>query len=290
LKFLLALNRIPGLGSKRLEALLNAFGSGERVWQASPRELMKVPSIGKNLAYAVAKARSSIDPDDEMKMIKSMGISLLSLKDEGYPINLKNIYDPPILLYIKGQLETRDLASIAVVGSRKASSYGRRVARRLSTQLVENSVTVVSGLARGIDTEAHRGALEGGGRTIAVMGSGLDVIYPPENERLFEAITRSGAVVSEFPPGTPPEARNFPARNRIISGLSFGTVVVEAREGSGSLITANFALEQGREVFAVPGDIYRWGSRGTNGLIKDGAKLVESVQDILEEISFFDYR
>ncbi len=286
MKYLLALNKIPGLGSRRLMSLIENVGSARRIWGASVKELIAAPSISKKLAIDIVNARSIVDPDEELKKISELGIDLITIWDDDYPYNLKNIYDPPVVLYVKGSLLPADNNSISIVGSRRASSYGRRVAKRLSFDIAKYGITVVSGLARGIDTEAHRGALESGGRTIAVVGSGLDVIYPPENHGLFEKISRSGAVISEFALGTPPEARNFPARNRIVSGFSKGTVVVEASEKSGSLITANFALEQGREVFAVPGDIYRWGSKGSNRLIKEGAKLVESVHDILEEVIF----
>ncbi len=204
-------------------------------------------------------------------------------QDELYPAKLLEIYNRPPLLYVKGNLKKEDI-NIAIVGSRLASTYGKYTTERISRELVLQGITVVSGLARGIDSAAHRGALTAQGRTIAVLGTGLDIIYPPENKKLFTAICENGTIVSEFPLGTPPRACNFPARNRIISGISYGVVVVEAGEKSGSLITARLALEQGREVFAVPGSIDSPGSRGTNKLIKQGAKLIENTVDILEEI------
>jgi len=209
--------------------------------------------------------------------------TIMTCQDPRFPRRLLYIYDSPFLLYVQGELRPNDI-NIAMVGSRTASAYGKFTTERLSRELSLHGVTVVSGMARGIDTAAHRGALSVQGRTIAVLGSGIDVIYPPENEGLAREIARSGAVVSEFPLGTPPNAPNFPARNRIISGMSLGVVVVEATEKSGSLITARIALEQGREVLAVPGGIDSAGSRGTNRLIKEGAKLVENVNDILDEI------
>jgi DNA processing protein len=197
---------------------------------------------------------------------------------------LKDIYDPPALLYLRGALRREDELAVAIVGSRKTSAYGREVTERIGRDLARHGVTVVSGMARGIDSVAHKGALQGGGRTIAVLGCGVDVIYPSENRNLFHQIIEQGAVLSEFPMGSPPEAGHFPRRNRIISGLSIGVVIVQASGESGSLITAGYALEQGREVFAVPGNIGAEGSRGTNQLIKEGAKLVESSEDILEEV------
>jgi DNA processing protein len=210
-------------------------------------------------------------------------VSIITCRDSIYPHNLLNIYDFPPFLYVKGTLREDDIC-IAVVGSRMASTYGRFSTERLCRELVMKGITVVSGLARGIDTAAHQGSLAAKGRTIAVLGCGLDIVYPPENKALFEKIPQQGAIVTEFPFGTPPLATNFPARNRIISGLALGVVVVEASYRSGSLITARVALEQGREVFAVPGSIDADGSKGTNKLIKEGAKLIEGADDILEEI------
>ncbi|MCQ9208506.1 MAG: DNA-processing protein DprA [Omnitrophica bacterium] len=208
----------------------------------------------------------------------------LRITDKDYPANLKHIYDPPATVYLKGELILEDNIAIAIVGSRRATPYGLKNAKSLAFELAARGITVVSGLARGIDSAAHRGALEAKGRTIAVLGSGLNVIYPHENERLAEEIAKSGAVISEFQQDVGPQRYHFPRRNRIISGLSLGVVVVEAAQKSGALITANCALEQGREVFALPGKIDSWTSRGTHDLIKQGAKLVESIEDIIEEL------
>lgn len=208
----------------------------------------------------------------------------LSLLDKDYPANLKYIYDPPSILYIKGNILPEDTIAVAVVGSRRATYYGLKNAENLGFQLAAGGITIISGLARGVDSAAHRGALKARGRTIAVLGSGLNKIYPRENEELVEEIAQNGAVISEFALDTPPLRQNFPRRNRIISGLSLGVVVVEAAKRSGALITANFALEQGREVFALPGKIDSFTSKGTHDLIKQGAKLVESIEDIIEEL------
>lgn len=211
-------------------------------------------------------------------------IKTLAIADKGYPTNLKYIYDPPSTLYVKGEIIPEDAIAIAIVGSRRASYYGLKNAESLSFELAARGITIISGLARGVDSAAHRGALKAKGRTIAVLGSGLNVIYPSENEKLAEEVSRNGAVISEFPLGTPPLRQNFPRRNRIISGLSLGVVVAEAAKISGALITANCALEQGREVFALPGKIDSFTSKGVHNLIKQGAKLVESLEDIIEEL------
>lgn len=211
-------------------------------------------------------------------------IKTLTLQDKNYPANLRHIYQPPSIIYFRGEVLLEDNIAVAVVGSRRATDYGLGNAERLGFELASRGVTVISGLARGIDTAAHKGALRAGGRTIAVLGSGLDVMYPSENKRLADEITRYGAVISEFEPDAPPARHNFPKRNRIISGLSLGVVIVEAAKRSGSLITADFALEQGREVFALPGKVGSFTSEGTHNLIKQGAKLIESIEDIVEEL------
>jgi DNA processing protein len=212
------------------------------------------------------------------------GFSVVDLRDPDYPALLKKIHYPPQRLYLRGRLISDEIC-VAVVGARQASSYGKMVAGYLGEELARRGIAVASGMARGVDTAAHRGALRGGGRTIAVLGCGIDIVYPRENRALMEEIAESGAVITEFPPGEEPKPWHFPARNRIISGMALGTVVVEAGERSGSLITANFALEEGRDVFAVPGQIRSPGSRGTHALIKQGARLVEDIRDILEELS-----
>lgn len=238
--------------------------------------------IEKNLkVYSFA---NNVTIDKEIALIEKDGVSIITIDDERYPDNLRHIYSPPSLLYVRGNFAPEDYYNIAIVGSRRASLYGRQNAEKIARQLAERGFTVTSGMARGIDTFAHRGALKACGRTIAVLGCGINIIYPPENKNLMEEISHNGAVVSEFPMNTPPHRQNFPIRNRIISGLSLGVVVVEAAEKSGALITASFALEQGREVFSVPGRIDMPTSKGTSSLIKDGAKLVEGVEDILEEL------
>jgi DNA processing protein len=230
------------------------------------------------------QARSKINLDAEMAKVERAGAWLLTLADDAYPPLLKSLPDAPAVLYIRGTLLPGDEQALGVVGTRKATTYGRDVAHGLSKQLAGNDITIVSGLAHGIDTAAHRGALDGGGRTIAVMGCGIDQIYPRDNRSLASEISQRGALITEFAIGVPPEARNFPRRNRVISGLSLGVLVIEAPEDSGALITAEIAAEQGREVFAVPGNIYSLSSRGANRLIQDGAKLVMDVEDILSEL------
>jgi DNA processing protein len=217
-------------------------------------------------------------------LLEKVGGRILTLGEENYPKRLKEIYDPPPVLYVRGELRKQDELAISIVGSRKTSPYGRWFTERVSRELAQQGVTIVSGMARGIDSVAHQGAISEGGRTIAVLGCGVDIVYPRENRRLCEQVIDHGAVVSEFPMESPPEAGHFPKRNRIISGLSLGVVVVQAGKDSGSLITANYALEQGRDVFAVPGNVGAESTQGTNHLIKQGAKLVESSEDILQEI------
>jgi len=280
----LALNMVPGVGPRTYRNLVTRFHSPERVFAASPQQLALVEGIGEKTIQAIKAFPAAQIAAEELKKARDGGVSILTLRDSGYPKNLLQIYDPPPLLYVRGELEAGDPLLVAMVGSRKGSSYGRAVTRRISKELASAGVTLVSGMARGIDTYAHLGALEAGGRTIAVFGCGLDIIYPPENKRLFFDIIDHGAVISEFSFSTPPEGKNFPRRNRIISGVSWGVVIVEATADSGSLITASHALEQGREVFAVPGNIGMATSQGTNRLIKQGAKLVEETQDILTEI------
>jgi len=286
LKYWVWLSSIEGIGSRRIHNLLQHFGMPKNIWDASEGELAGAPDIGYKLASAVYSPENKKAVDRLLSKIDKEGIRVLTLESPDYPSNLKNIYDPPPVLYLKGSLLPDDTLALGVVGSRTATAYGLKTAQELALGLASRGITVVSGMARGIDTMAHTGALAGGGRTIAVLGSGIDVVYPPENKRLYEKIQKSGAVISEFIPGTKPLAGNFPARNRIISGLSLGVIVVEAAEKSGSLITADFALEQGREVFAVPGNISSGQSVGTNNLIKQGAKIVTRIEDILEEFEY----
>lgn len=283
LTYWLALKSIAGIGNVGFIALTDNFGTPQAVFSATATELQTVPGITKKAAAGITAFRDWERINKYLDFVENAGINIVAYKDELYPAKLLEIYDRPPLLYTKGSLKKDDL-NISIVGSRLASTYGKYTTERLSRELALLGATVVSGMARGIDSAAHRGALTAQGRTIAVLGSGLDIVYPPENKKLFAEICEKGAVVSEFPLGTPPRACNFPARNRIISGMSYGVVVVEAGEKSGSLITAKLALEQGREVFAVPGSIDSAGSRGTNKLIKQGAKLIENTDDILEEI------
>ncbi|MCJ7704917.1 MAG: DNA-processing protein DprA [Desulfobacterales bacterium] len=280
----LALNFVPGVGSIFIKRLLDRFQTPEAVFQASMKELLEVEGLGVKVASEIRKGPSEQAVKEELSSLEKSGGRIITLKDEVYPPRLRDIYDPPALLYLKGELKKEDELAVSIVGSRKTTPYGRWITEKISQTLVRYGVTIVSGMARGVDSVAHWGAISGGGRTLAVLGCGVDVVYPPENRNLFSKIIEQGAVLSEFPMGSPPEGGHFPKRNRIISGLSMGVVVVEAGPDSGSLITANFALEQGREVFAIPGNVGAGGSRGTNRLIKDGAKLVESSEDILEEI------
>jgi len=280
----LALNFVPGVGAIFIKRLLDRFQTPEAVFQASMKELLEVEGLGVKVASEIRKGPSEQAVKNELSSLEKSGGKIITLKDEAYPPRLRDIYDPPALLYLKGELKKEDELAVSIVGSRKTTPYGRWITEKISQTLVRYGVTIVSGMARGVDSVAHWGAISGGGRTLAVLGCGVDVVYPPENRNLFSKIIEQGAVLSEFPMGSPPEGGHFPKRNRIISGLSMGVVVVEAGPDSGSLITANFALEQGREVFAIPGNVGAGGSRGTNRLIKDGAKLVESSEDILEEI------
>ncbi|OPY87770.1 MAG: hypothetical protein A4E72_01435 [Syntrophus sp. PtaU1.Bin208] len=279
----LALRSVNGIGNLSFKSLLESFASPYHVFRATYSELVRIPGIGPKTASSIKAFHNWQKLENELKELKKFQIRLVTCHDEEYPVILKNAYDYPPILYVKGCLEENDL-NIAMVGSRIASAYGIYTTERLARELALKGMTIVSGMARGIDSAAHRGALAGRGRTIAVLGCGLDVIYPPENKELCNKIADNGAVVSEFALGTPPNAPNFPMRNRIISGLSLGVVVVEANDRSGSLITARIAMEQGREVFAVPGSIDSSGSRGSHKLIREGAKLIENVDDILEEI------
>jgi len=282
---LVILNLVRGLGPVRIKKLIETFGSAGKVLSQSPSSLQRVPGIGPALSSVVSDWKN-LEYKEEFRLIEKLGIRITTIYEPGYPPALKEIYDPPPVLYIRGEIRREDRPAIGVVGSRRASTYGLEAARRLSRELSAEGFTVVSGLARGIDTRAHRGALEGGGRTIAVLGSGLGTIYPPENRGLADAIAGRGAVISEFPVRMPPERTNFPLRNRIISGLSLGVLVVEAASRSGALITARLAMEQGRLVMAVPGRIDSFSARGTNDLIGDGARMVRSVDDILDEFAY----
>lgn len=279
-----ALQLVPGVGNATLRHLVDHFGSPEAVWQARAGTLGRVPDVRPAVRTALS---SGPDEGSVCRMLEAMdrvGAWLLTYRDEEYPPLLKTIPDPPALLYGIGDVSSLCRPAVALVGSRLGTSYGLRVARELSGGLARHGVVVISGLARGIDTAAHEGTLSTGGRTVAVLGCGIDRVYPRENAKLFHRIATRGALVTEFLPGTGPEAHNFPIRNRIISGLSLGVVIIEAGRRSGSLITASCALEQGREVFAVPGSVCSYKSSGTHWLLKQGARLVEGVGDIFEEL------
>jgi len=280
----IALNLIPGVGPRTFIKLLSRFRSAGKVLSASERELGEVLGEDREIVQRIANYRDVADIDTEMQRIEEHNVTVITLDDLRYPLRLAEIYEPPILLYVRGELLDRDKNSVAIVGTRRASLYGREVAERLAGELAQRGITVVSGMAEGIDSAAHWGALKAGGRTIAVLGGGVDVIYPAGNKQLMEEIISSGCLISEFPMGCPARGGNFPRRNRIISGLTLGTVVVEGDRHSGALITARYAAEQGREVFAVPGNVNSPRTAGPHSLIKDGAKLTETANDILEEI------
>lgn len=284
LKYWLAWNKIPDIGPKRFFKLLEYFGTAEAAWQAKSGEISRVLVLSSKISSRIFEEKNNNIPERELDLIKRHKVNILTIEDTLYPDNLKTIHYPPPVLYYKGTIVESDKNSISIVGSRKATYYGKMVAEKLSKDLALAGLTIISGMARGIDTATHKGTLSVKGRTIAVLGCGIDYIYPPENRKLAQEIEESGAVLSEFPLSTLPERQNFPRRNRIISGLSLGTVVVEAAEKSGALITADFALDQGKEVFAIPGNINSPLSNGTHNLIKQGAKLVNNYRDILEEI------
>jgi len=282
---LITLSLIDGVGSAIIQKLLSFFGTAEEALAASYQELSQVMGLTPDLCRKIVDQRDTVPLAEELKLIEKHSCKVITISAEVYPPKLQTIFDPPQILYVKGELLPQDSMAISVVGSRRATDYGQNVCDHLSRQLAANSFTIVSGFARGIDSIAHRGALEAGGRTIAVMGNGLSFVYPAENAKLMEEIAASGACISEFPMSVPPIATNFPRRNRVISGLSLGTLVIEASDKSGSLITASLAAEQGREVFAVPGEIFSKMSKGTHNLIKQGAALVETVEDIIEALS-----
>jgi len=284
IKYWVGFNLIPGIGRVRFSQLENHFGSMEKAWGASPAELKKA-GLDRNTVQAIATWQPKISPDDEMEKLARYGVQVFTYKDKTYPARLREIYDYPPVLYVRGELLPQDEWCLAVVGTRRATVYGRQVTEEIVADLAQSRITVVSGLARGIDSVAHQAALEAGGRSLAIFACGLDIVYPGENADLARRIMQQGALVSEYPLGTRPRADNFPRRNRIMSGLSMGVLVVEADETSGAMITAQFALEQNREVFAVPGSILSPASRGTNHLIQEGAKLVRDYTDILEELN-----
>ena len=274
----------PGIGPRTLKQLLDKFETPEAVLAASSSELQMVDGVGSKLAAAVREARQRDEAEHEIERCQAAGIRITTTRDHEYPHMLREMYDPPTVLYLRGEFTSPDHMAIAIVGSRHATRYGAKLARQLAGSLARAGLTIVSGLARGIDREAHEGALEVGGRTLAVLGSGVLNIYPPEHEPVAEQIAAAGAVMSESPTHAAPRSGNFPQRNRIISGLSLGVIVVEASQRSGALITAKHAMEQNREVFAVPGRVDSRMSRGCHALIRDGARLVETADDVLEEL------
>ncbi|MBI4548968.1 MAG: DNA-protecting protein DprA [Ignavibacteriae bacterium] len=287
LQKLLVLSQVPGVGTTRLRALMTHFKSPAAVFEASARELIKVPGIEEKTARSILHFKDGVRfANEQLKRLQKMGGAIITFWDNAYPENLKRIYDPPPYLYTFGSFADSDKYSIAIVGTRTPSNYGKLLAEKFTAELGALGLTIVSGLARGIDTIAHSSALRKGARTTAVIGSGIDVIYPPENKTLAETIKHNGVIVSEFEMGAKPDAEHFPQRNRIISGLSLGTLVIETDVDGGAMLTARWALDQNREVFAIPGPLTEKRSAGCNLLIKRGeAKLVQSVDDILEELS-----
>ncbi len=283
LRYWLGFNLVRGIGPVRLRMLLDMFGDIQSAWGASEQVLREMKLDRRSLENFL-KVRQQVNLDEVLSRVERAGVHVLTWDSPDYPDLLRQIADAPPVLFVRGDITPADEWAVALVGTRKATVYGREVARVLASDLAQNRVTVVSGLARGIDSVAHKAALDAGGRTLAVLGSGVDYIYPAEHRKLADAIAQNGALISDYPLGTQPEASNFPARNRIISGLSLGVVVVEADVKSGALITADFALDQSREVFAVPGSILSPASAGCNRLLRDGASIVTEVGDILETL------
>ena len=284
LPYWIAFTRVPFVGRVRIGLLEERFGSLEAAWGASAGEL-RAAGLDTRVVSAITEVRTKIDPHDELDRVQKAGVDVLTWHDPTYPRLLREIDDLPPVLYVRGELTDDDQRSVTIVGTRKPTAYGKEAARHLSGDLASAGVTVVSGLARGIDGIAHRAALEAGGRTLGVMGSGLDVPYPPEHAGLMRQMAENGAVISEYPLGTKPDARHFPRRNRLLSGLSLGTLVIEAPERSGTFSTIRSALEQNREVLFVPGSIYSPASALTNQMIREGAKLVMNAEDVLEELN-----
>jgi DNA processing protein len=283
-RYWIGFNLIKGIGAVRMQALIKHFGDLEVAWRAAPIDLARA-GLGLKVIERIVQARQNVDLEKLWAKIESQGIKILTWEDETYPQRLKEIDQPPPVLYIRGDYLPDDLFAVAIVGTRRVTAYGRQITEELARYLGSNGITVVSGLARGVDAIAHQSALKAGGRTIGILGSGVDKIYPPEHRGLAEKMMESGAIVSDYAPGTPPDASNFPPRNRIISGLSLAIVVIEAGETSGALITAEFAAEQGREVFAVPGSILAPQSKGTNKLIQNGALPLLSVNDLMQALN-----
>ena len=278
------LSRIKGLNFNILQKILQVSKTIENIWNMDNKQLSKIDGISKNLIEEILNAEYRKNLQNYIYYMEKNNIKMLNIFDEKYPKKLKNIYDPPLVLYIKGNEKILNKFGIGIIGCRMCTKYGEMVSKQFAKELTQYSVNIISGLARGIDSYAHIGCLEGNGKTIAVVGNGLDIVYPKENKKIAEDIIKSGgAIISEYIVGTKPEKENFPKRNRIISGLSDGILVVEAKEKSGTFITVDFALEQGKNVFTVPGNILSQTSKGTNELIKQGAKMVTKVEDIIEE-------
>lgn len=282
-KFWIGFNHVPGIGPVRMQYLLDHFGSIEKAWLASIYELRQA-GLSSKVAEALINTRNSLKLDEIVDRLNREKITVVTWTDEDYPSLLNEIDASPPVIYMKGAISREDLLCVAVVGTRRTTAYGRAVTEDIVTSLISAGITVVSGLARGIDGIAHKSALNANGRTIAVLGSGLDHIYPPEHSNLAEKISQNGAVISDYPPGTRPEGKNFPPRNRIISGLSRSVIVTEAGADSGALITASFAAEQGRDVFAVPGSIYNQGSKGPHSLIADGAAILTDINELFDQL------
>lgn len=283
---LIALNMIEGVGPIRARQLIDSLGDAVAILQASKGRLLQVNGVGEDTASTIANWEQTIDLSGELKRINEFGCHALTGEDEAYPKWLREIYDPPLVLYVRGKLIPQDANSVAIVGSRMTTHYGTETARKFAYQLAYIGVTVVSGGARGIDTAAHQGAISGKGRTVAVLGTGINLVVPPENAGLLDRIAENGAVISQFPFNRKADRQSFPIRNRIVAGMTMGTVVVEAALRSGALITSNFAVDYGRQVFAVPGRIDSPRSKGCHDLIKNGAKLCESTEDILSEFEY----
>lgn len=282
-------NLVKGIGAVRLRNLIQHFGDVETAWHASPQE-MRAAGLGPKLIETMQQVRAGVSLELVWERVHSLGIQVLTWEDEAYPRRLKEIDQPPPVLYLRDNLQPEDEWAVAIVGTRGITAYGRQVTAEITSVLARRGVTVISGLARGIDAEAHKAALNAGGRTLAVLGSGVDQIYPPEHRQLANQIIASGALMSDYAPGTPPDGVNFPPRNRIISGLSMAVIVIEAGERSGALITAEFAADQGREVFAVPGNINAPKSVGCNRLIHQGARPLLTPEDVLESLDLASFQ
>jgi len=288
LHYLLRLIGVNGIGNKRILTLFENFGSFESVFNAPVRDISNIIGLDYEIVAQIKEDTFKRFADNQIAEAKKKNFKIMTYWSPDYPECLKRIFNPPVILFYKGHMLKEDFNSIAVVGMRMPSQYGKKATEYFCKELISRDITITSGMARGIDSTAHRCCLKNKGRTLAILGSGLNVCYPPENKELFRDIIQSGAVISEFPLHTPPNKENFPRRNRLISGLSKGTLVIEGGIKSGALITAYYALDQGKEVFAVPGNINSKGSKGTHKLIKEGAKLVENIEDILVEISCFE--